>query len=108
MNFIKDKTHPDQSSFIPDDVDMPEMTWRSLLLASILAMVLGSANVYIGLFAGMTVSASIPASIISMSILRSFFSNVSILENNIVQTGASAGGILQNFIDALFNLFMPI
>lgn len=53
-------------------------------------MILAGANAYLGLFAGMTVSASIPAAVISMGILR-LFKNHSILENNIVQTSASAG-----------------
>jgi len=53
-------------------------------------MILAGANAYLGLFAGLTVSASIPAAVISMAILR-FFKNSNILENNIVQTAASAG-----------------
>src|SRR5690625_7439190 len=53
-------------------------------------MILASANAYLGLFAGMTVSASIPAAVISMAILKLFKSS-NILENNIVQTAASAG-----------------
>ena len=80
------------NSYVPHDADVPEITIRALILSAILATILGAANVYLGLFAGMTVSASIPAAIMSMSILRSVFSNVSILENNIVQTAASAGG----------------
>ena len=67
-----------------------ELTLKSVLLGIILSIVLSSANTYLGLFAGMTVSASIPAAIVSMSILR-FFKNSSILENNLVQTSASAG-----------------
>ena len=61
-----------------------------MLLGIILAVVLGAANAYLGLFAGMTVSASIPAAVISMALLR-VFSRSNILENNIVQTAASAG-----------------
>ncbi len=61
-----------------------------MLLGIILSMVLAGANAYLGLFAGMTVSASIPAAVISMGILR-FFKTHTILENNIVQTAASAG-----------------
>ena len=69
-----------------------EITFRVILLSIILAIVLGAANVYLGLFAGLTVSASIPAAIISMSILRTIYGNdVHILENNLVQTAASAG-----------------
>ena len=67
-----------------------EITLKSILLGILLSMLLASANAYLGLFAGMTVSASIPAAVISMGVLR-FFKNHSILENNIVQTAASAG-----------------
>lgn len=67
----------------------PELTLRALLLGSILSAVLGAANAYLGLFAGMTVSASIPAAVLSMAILRGL--RGSLLENNLVQTAASAG-----------------
>ena len=67
-----------------------EITLKACLLGIILSMVLAGANAYLGLFAGMTVSASIPAAVISMGIL-SVFRNSNILENNIVQTAASAG-----------------
>ena len=68
----------------------PELTVRAVLLAIFLSMLLAAANAYLGLFAGMTVSASIPAAVLSMGIFR-LFRRSSILENNIVQTGASAG-----------------
>ncbi len=68
----------------------PQLTVKAILLGIILAVVLAGANAYLGLFAGMTVSASIPAAVISMAILR-MFKNSNILENNIVQTAASAG-----------------
>ena len=67
-----------------------EITIKACILGIILSMVLAGANAYLGLFAGMTVSASIPAAVISMGIL-SLFKNSNILENNIVQTAASAG-----------------
>ena len=67
-----------------------ELTLRALILGIFFSILLSGANTYLGLFAGMTVSASIPAAILSMSILR-FFRNSSILENNLVQTAASAG-----------------
>src|SRR5210317_1943264 len=69
---------------------LPEITIKAILLGILLSMVLAGANAYLGLFAGMTVSASIPAAVISMGILR-LFRNSNILENNIVQTAASAG-----------------
>ena len=68
-----------------------ELTIRSLLLGVALAIILGAANTYLGLYAGMTVSASIPAAVISMAILRGVFRSGTILENNIVQSVASAG-----------------
>jgi uncharacterized oligopeptide transporter (OPT) family protein len=76
--------------YVPPSATLPELTIKAALLAIVLSVVLGAANAYMGLFAGMTVSASIPAAVISMAVLR-FFRRRSILENNIVQTGASAG-----------------
>lgn len=75
---------------VPDDVSLPEITFKAVILGIILSVILAGANAYLGLFAGMTVSASIPAAVLSMGILR-FFRNSNILENNIVQTAASAG-----------------
>ena len=69
---------------------LPEITIKALVLGVVLSMILAAANAYLGLFAGMTVSASIPAAVISMGVLRLFSKN-NILENNIVQTAASAG-----------------
>jgi len=72
------------------DLKIPEITLKSFILGALLSAILASANAYLGLFAGMTVSASIPAAVISMGVLR-LFKKHSILENNIVQTAASAG-----------------
>ncbi len=69
---------------------LPQLTVKAVLLGIILSAVLAGANAYLGLFAGMTVSASIPAAVISMGLLR-LFRESNILENNIVQTTASAG-----------------
>ena len=69
---------------------LPEITIKALVLGVLLSMILAAANAYLGLFAGMTVSASIPAAVISMGVLR-LFRKSNILENNIVQTAASAG-----------------
>ena len=68
----------------------PQLTVRAILLAVVLAMILAAANTYLGLFAGMTIASAIPAAVISMAVLR-LFGGGGILENNIVQTGASAG-----------------
>jgi len=67
-----------------------ELTPRSISLGIALALILGAANAYLGLYAGLTVSASIPAAVISMAILR-ILGGSTILENNVVQTIASAG-----------------
>jgi putative OPT family oligopeptide transporter len=72
---------------------MRQLTLRAIVLGLVLSAVLAGANAYLGLFAGLTVSASIPAAVVSMAILR-FFRNANILENNIVQTAASAGEAL--------------
>jgi putative OPT family oligopeptide transporter len=69
---------------------VPQLTFRAVLLAIILAMILAAANTYLGLFAGMTIASAIPAAVVSMGVLR-LFGGGHILENNIVQTGASAG-----------------
>lgn len=68
-----------------------EITLRVVVLGLLLSVVMGAANVYVGLKAGMTVSASIPAAVMAMLLFRLFFRNSSILEANQVQTCASAG-----------------
>jgi putative OPT family oligopeptide transporter len=67
-----------------------QMSLRAIVLAIVLAMLLGAGNAYIGLFAGLTIASAIPAAVISMAVLR-ILGNSGILENNIVSTGASAG-----------------
>ena len=69
---------------------LPQLTLKAVVLGVVLSVVLAGANAYLGLFAGLTVSASIPAAVISMAVLR-FFRESNILENNVVQTAASAG-----------------
>jgi len=73
-----------------EDRPLAEITVKAFVLGVVLSMVLAAANAYLGLFAGMTVSASIPAAVVSMGVLR-LFRRSNILENNIVQTAASAG-----------------
>lgn len=79
-----------EGPFIKAEERLNELTIRAVLLGMLLSVVLSAANAYFGLFAGMTVSASIPAAVISMAVLR-LFRNSNILENNLVQTAASAG-----------------
>jgi len=74
----------------PELITPRELTPRSIALGIALALILGAANAYLGLYAGLTVSASIPAAVISMAILR-MLGGSTILENNVVQTIASAG-----------------
>lgn len=77
--------------YIPADKIVPEFTVTSVLIGIILAVVFGAANAYLGLLVGMTISASIPAAVISMGIIRIILRRDSILENNLVQTIGSAG-----------------
>lgn len=77
--------------FIPADRILPEMTVTSVIVGILLAVLFGGANAYLGLRVGMTVSASIPAAVISMGIIRVIMRRNSILENNMVQTIGSAG-----------------
>ena len=72
-------------------VRLPELTIKALVLGLVLGALMTAAHTYLGLYAGMTVSASIPAAVISMGILRGILRRGTILENNIVQTIASAG-----------------
>jgi putative OPT family oligopeptide transporter len=73
-----------------EEQSLAEITIKAVVLGVVLSVVLAAANAYLGLFAGMTVSASIPAAVVSMGVLR-LFRRSNILENNIVQTAASAG-----------------
>jgi putative OPT family oligopeptide transporter len=76
--------------FVSADDDLPQITVKAVILGFLLSAILAGANAYLGLKVGMTVSASIPAAVISMAVLR-LFKESNILENNIVQTAASAG-----------------
>ena len=86
-----DNNKKDFKPYIPADKVVPEFTVTALLIGILLAIVFGAANAYLGLLVGMTVSASIPAAVISMGIIRVILRKDSILENNIVQTIGSAG-----------------
>jgi putative OPT family oligopeptide transporter len=89
------------------DVKTREFTFRAIVLGVVLGLVFGIGNAYLGLKVGTTVSASIPAAVISMAILRTFFKKVSILENNMVQTIASVGeGLAAGVIFTVPALFL--
>lgn len=77
--------------YIPADKVTPEITVTSIIMGIVLAVVFGAANAYLGLRVGMTVSASIPAAVIAMGVIRVVMKKNSILESNIVQTTGSAG-----------------
>lgn len=81
----------DFKPYIPAERVVPEFTVTSILIGVLLAIVFGAANAYLGLRVGMTISASIPAAVISMGIIRMILRKDSILENNLVQTIGSAG-----------------
>ncbi|HLR40961.1 MAG TPA: oligopeptide transporter, OPT family [Virgibacillus sp.] len=77
--------------YIPATERRPEFTVTAMIVGAVLAIIFGAANAYLGLIVGMTVSASIPAAVISMAVLRVIMKRTSILENNIVQTITSTG-----------------
>ncbi len=77
--------------YIPADKVTPEITPASIIIGLLLAVIFGAANAYLGLKVGMTISASIPAAVISMAVIRIIMKKDSILESNMVQTIGSAG-----------------
>ena len=85
---MKKKEH---KPYIPPEKDLPELTVTSIVMGILLAVIFGAANAYLGLRVGMTVSASIPAAVISMGVIRVILKRDSILESNMVQTIGSAG-----------------
>lgn len=76
--------------FIADEQDVKEFSWKAIILGALFGILFGAVTVYLGLRAGLTVSASIPIAVLSISVLR-FLGRGTILENNIVQTTGSAG-----------------
>jgi len=91
MAKIESVAPPTHQPYVSSQASMTEGTVRAVILGVILSIVFTAANAYLGLYVGMTVSASIPAAVISMAILRKLLKTGSILENNLVQTIASAG-----------------
>ncbi|WP_071288079.1 OPT family oligopeptide transporter [Mycolicibacterium llatzerense] len=89
----------------PATPTLRELTVRGILLGGVITLVFTAANVYLGLKVGLTFATSIPAAVISMAVLRSF-ANHSVVENNIVQTIASAAGTLSAIIFVLPGLIM--
>src|SRR3954470_24463392 len=82
--------------YVPDNTVMPEFTWPAVLVGAVLGIVFGASSLYLVLKVGMTVSASIPVAVLSITLFRWFGKTfgmrpTTILENNIVQTTGSAG-----------------
>jgi len=93
--------------FVASTENQKEFSWRAMILGVILSVFFAVGNAYLGLKAGMTISASIPAAVMSMAILRMCFRNVTILENNIVQTVAAVGeGLAAGVIFTIPALFL--
>jgi len=98
-------THARTDGRIADNTSLAELTLRGVILGAIITVIFTASNVYLGLKVGLTFSSSIPAAVISMAVLR-MFSGSNILENNMVQTQASAAGTLSSIIFILPGLVM--
>ena len=94
-----------ESLRIPDGARLPELTVRGIVIGMLITVVFTASNVYLGLKVGLTFSSAIPAAVISMAVLR-MFGSANILENNMVQTQASAAGTLSSVIFVLPALVM--
>jgi putative OPT family oligopeptide transporter len=92
MNPTSDPSSRPFVPFVPESSDLPELTFRALLLGTAMAIVLGTANAYLGMRAGLTVAATFPAAVVAMAALRMF--GGSILEENMARTTASVGEAL--------------
>ena len=87
-----DKPDSGFTSFVPEETDLPELTFRAVFLGVLMAIVLGAANAYLGMRAGLTVAATFPAAVVAMAALRMV--GGSVLEENISRTTASVGEAL--------------
>lgn len=94
MSTQSDLTRPTTAAppraYVPDDTRLPEFTWRAIVLGMLFGLLFGAVSTYLGLRAGLTVSASIPIAVLTISIFKKL-GRSSILENNLVQTTGSAG-----------------
>src|SRR6202050_559952 len=96
MSTEKQPAPAEHQPYVPDHVTMPEFTWPAVLVGAILGIIFGASSLYLVLKVGMTVSASVPIAVLSITLFRAFsrmtgFRQATILENNIVQTTGSAG-----------------
>ncbi|SDF20106.1 OPT family oligopeptide transporter [Sporomusa acidovorans] len=94
-----------QEDFMGNELSVPELTLRGMLLGVLITAIFTASNVYLGLKVGLTFSSSIPAAVISMAILK-MFKDSNVLENNMVQTQASAAGTLSAVIFIIPGLLM--
>lgn len=102
---VKIDKKKDFKPYIPASKVTPELTVTSIIIGILLAVIFGAANAYLGLRVGMTVSASIPAAVIAMGVIRVIMKKNSILESNLVQTIGSAGEGLVGILLALLAVF---
>ncbi len=85
---------PRHQPYVPAEARLPELTWKALLLGLVMAVVLGAANAYLGLKAGLTVSATFPAAVVAIAAFRLPFFRGNVLEQNLARTTASVGEAL--------------
>src|SRR5271166_2194317 len=93
---VGSESPPVYKPYVPDQANLPEFTWPAVLVGAILGIIFGASSLYLLLKVGMTVSASVPIAVLSITLFRAFsrvfgFRRATILENNIVQTAGSAG-----------------
>ena len=98
--------HEEFKPYVSASESPKEITLRAIILGALISIVFGVGNAYIGLKYGLTISASIPAAVISMAILRGLFKKASVLENNMVQTIGSAGESLAAGVIFTFPAFL--
>ena len=89
------------TSFVPEESNLPELTFRAVFLGTVMAIVLGTANAYLGMKAGLTVAATFPAAVVAMAALRIF--GGSVLEENMARTTASVGGMSRSCVNVRSN-----
>src|SRR5580692_8877345 len=96
MSIDNESSAAGHKPYIPDNVTIPEFTWSAVFVGAILGIIFGASSLYLLLKVGMTVSASVPIAVLSITLFRAFskvfgFRRATILENNVVQTTGSAG-----------------
>src|SRR5881275_3006519 len=96
MSTENETAAPAHQPYVPDNVSLPEFTWPAVLAGTLLGILFGASSLYLLLKVGMTVSASVPIAVLSITLFRALskgfgFRRATILENNIVQTTGSAG-----------------